>query len=460
MAFEFEHPPPPRDCILHDQERAIPDGMAAARVLGMAPAPRRNMTTIPRAPGFDQTLAFAGDPYRFITRTCATLGSEVFLARLFLSPTICLQGAEAADLFYRSAHLIRHGAAVRRIAKTLTGLHGVQGLDDAVHRHRKALFLAILTPARIHGLAKRVRDDWTRTTATWTAGKRVVFYDTAKQLLMRAVCDWAEVPLSEAELPTRTREVAALYEHAAAIGPRHWWARSARRRCERWMAGVLEDIRRGRLRPSADSAAHQVAFHRDLAGRELTLPVAAVELLNIVRPTVAVAVWLTQALHALHLHPGERSRLTTEVIRDTTATDGPLQWFVQEVRRWYPFFPAAMARVRDDFVWKGHHFPRHRRVVLDLYGTNHDPRSWSDPHDFSPARFRNRIDDGVSFIPQGGGDAASGHRCPGEPLAIALMQETVAHFTGMAGWRVPPQDLTLGFSRPPALPASRLVLAV
>jgi fatty-acid peroxygenase len=40
-----------------------------------------------------------------------------------------------------------------------------------------------------------------------------------------------------------------------------------------------------------------------------------------------------------------------------------------------PFFPAVAARVRRDFDWKGYRLPRGRRVLLDLYGTDYDPRT-------------------------------------------------------------------------------------
>src|SRR3546814_9974873 len=61
--------------------------------------------------------------------------------------------------------------------------------------------------------------------------------------------------------------------------------------------------------------------------------VAAVELLNILRPTVAVSVFITFTAHALHQLPACRQNLQ--------ADDGYLECFVQEVRRFYPFFPAV-----------------------------------------------------------------------------------------------------------------------
>src|SRR3546814_15017346 len=100
----------------------------------------------------------------------------------------------------------------------------------------------------------------------------------------------------------------------------------------------------------------------------LSLHVAAVEILNVIRPIVAVGVYITFVAHALHQFPECRRKV--EAGDDTSYTE----MFVQEVRRFYPFFPAVAALVRREFEWRGYHFPSGRRVILDLYGTNHDPR--------------------------------------------------------------------------------------
>ena len=412
------------------------------------------MTSIPRAPGFDLTFALLRDPYRFISSMSAQLGSDVFLGRILLTPTICLRGAECADLFYCSQRLIRHGASLRRIEKTLVGKGGVQGLDDEAHRHRKALFLTILSPERIRMLADLVRHAWSDVTARLTPGRRIVFYDVARELLMRTTCAWAGVPLSPRDLSRRTREVAALFDYAGSIGPRHWWARLARRRCERWMRALVSEVRAGHLQPSPDSALHQIACHRDHLGQELSLEVAAVEVLNVIRPTVAVAVYLVQALHALHLQPGCAPLISAA----GDAPDAYPHWFVQEVRRWYPFFPAAVARVRETFIWRDFQFPGGHRVLFDLYGTNHDERIWGDPQAFRPERFHGWKDDGISLVAQGGGDRRFTHRCPGEPLAIALMTETIKHFARKRNYVIEPQNLELDYRRLPALPHNRMVL--
>ncbi|WP_409288415.1 cytochrome P450 [Peribacillus sp. SCS-37] len=62
--------------------------------------------------------------------------------------------------------------------------------------------------------------------------------------------------------------------------------------------------------------------------------------------------------------------------------------FVQEVRRYYPFGPFPGAGIKEEFAWKSCEFKKGGLVLLDVYGTNHDPCLWKEPDWFIPERFR------------------------------------------------------------------------
>jgi fatty-acid peroxygenase len=175
--------------------------------------------------------------------------------------------------------------------------------------------------------------------------------------------------------------------------------------------------------------------------------VAAVELLNLLRPTVAVARYVTFAALALHQHPEWRERL--QAGGEETA-----EQFVQEVRRFYPFFPFVGGRARTAFEWRGATIPARRWVLLDLYGTNHDPRAWHRPEAFNPDRFEGWRGDPYTLIPQGGGDHLTEHRCAGEWATVRLMHVALAALTQWMDYEVPSQDLTVSRSRMPTLPKS------
>jgi fatty-acid peroxygenase len=116
------------------------------------------------------------------------------------------------------------------------------------------------------------------------------------------------------------------------------------------------------------------------------------------------------------------------------------------------------ARVRDDFEWQGHRFAAGRRVLLDLYGTDHDPRLWDRPDEFRPDRFRGRDIGAFELIPQGGGDLERGHRCPGEWTPIELLKVAVQLLAAELDYSVPEQDLRVPLDDIPALPASGFVV--
>lgn len=409
------------------------------------------MPRIPRDKNFDGTLALILDPYGFIMKRRGRYGSDLFETRIMLRKTICMTGPEAAEVFYDQGRFMRGGAMPGRIRKTLLGRGGVQGLDDEAHRHRKRMLMSLMTPERIGRLSETTAGLWHTYARKWESVDEIVLYDEARELLTRAVCAWAGVPLAEAEVGRRTRELTALFDYAGSVGPKHWWSRLARGRAERWVGGVVERVRSGELSPPEGSAAHVIAWHRDPDGERLSARVAAVELLNVLRPTVAVAVYVAFVAHALHEHPECRRRLAA-------GEEGYAGLFVQEIRRFYPFFPAAAARVRNDFEWQGYRFPKGRRVLLDLHGTNHDARTWDAPEEFRPERFRRWDGRPFDFVSQGGGDHFAGHRCAGEWVTIELMKVAADFLARRIRCEVPEQDLRLDSWRLPALPRSRFVI--
>lgn len=415
------------------------------------------MPPIPTDGKLDATLAFLRDPYRYVSKTCDRLGSDVFETRLRFRKTVCLRGADAAALFYDTSRFDRQGAVPGRIVKTLFGRGGVQGLDGAAHRHRKAMFLSLLGPDRFGGLVERTAEAWRAAARRWERSGTVVLYDEAREVLARAVCAWAAVPLPDEEIARRTAELTRLFDGAGAVGPRHWASRIARRRADRWAAGIVEDVRAGRLRPPEGSVLRVVADHRDGEGDLLPPHVAGVEIVNVLRPTVALSVWVAFAALALHRHPEVRAEIAADGTAE--APGDAARRFALEVRRFYPFFPAVAARVRTGFEWRGYRLPEGQRVLLDVYGTDHDPRLWNEPEAFRPSRFAGREPTAFDYLPQGGGEHLENHRCPGEWIAIALLAQVARFLALEIEYNVPEQDLTIDFARIPARPRSRFVLA-
>lgn len=423
---------------LEEKVRAAQDGVPGSR--------------IPHDAGFDHTLALLSEGYRFIPARCRHHRSDIFATRLMLQEAVCMRGAEAAEQFYRPGRFTRQGALPVTVLKLLQDRGSVAMLDGEAHRHRKRMFLSLLMPPATDELGDLLESRWRRRLPGWQARGPVELLAEVQEILCDTVCAWSGIPLAGPDLRRRTRELAAMVQGAGAVGPRNWRGLLLRARNERWARGLIRAIRAGERHVLPCSPVHVIAWHRDLDGELLPPDVAAVELINVLRPTVAIAWFIVFAALALHEHPAWRERLSRGEEED-------LDLFVQEVRRFYPFFPAVAGRVREPFTWRGHRFARQDWVLLDLYGTDHDPRSWPDPEAFRPERFRTWSGSAFDFIPQGGGDHRMGHRCPGEWVTIELMKRAVRLLTTEMRYDVPAQDLSVALSRMPTSPASGFVIA-
>jgi fatty-acid peroxygenase len=409
------------------------------------------MRTIPRTPAFDSTLALRREGYDFIGNLCERLGTDIFRTRLVLRQAVCMRGTSAAEIFYTGDRFTRVGAMPVTVLKLLQDYGSVHLLDGAPHRRRKRMFLEIGSTPEAARLARLFAEEWRRSLARWEGADRIVLFDELRVMLTRAATTWAGIPIDETEVEARSFELSEMVEATGSIGPRNWRALLLRRRAESWARRVMAKVRERGPHLSRDSAVGMIASHRDLDGRELDLKTAGVELLNVVRAVVAVARFIVFAAKALHEHPEARRRIAT-------GDRQYLDHFVQEVRRLSPFFPFIGGRVRRPFEWRGYDFPKGTWVILDLYGTNRDPRSWKDPAAFRPERFR-EPPNLFEFVPQGAGDASATHRCPGEKLTMSLMRTAVLLLLESVAYEVPEQDLSIDLSHIPALPKSGFVMS-
>jgi len=399
----------------------------------------------------DSTLAFLREGYAFGLRRFSRLRTDAFTTRLMLTPAICVMGSEATHMFYRPGRFTRRGALPRSTVRLLQDKRSVQRLDGAAHRARKALFLAIASDESVARLGEAFSAQWIRALARWRDMPELVLLDEVRRVLCEAVCAWAGVPLSEEDAARRTYEFGAMVDGAGATGTRLARGLALRWRTERWARGLVRDVRSRALQPPSESALRAIALHRDERGELLDEKTAAVELINVLRPTCAVDRYITFTALALHEHPSYRAALER-------GNGGATERFAQEVRRFYPFIPMMGGRALDEFGWRGQRIAKDAWVLLDIYATLHDPHLWQAPFEFRPERFVARVPGAYDLVPQGGGSAASGHRCPGERATLALMKRAVALLTGAMRYAVPPQDTSVDLARIPARPRSGLVI--
>lgn len=403
---------------------------------------------------FDSTIPFLREGYTFISNRCDAIDKDVFSSRLGLAvPVKFMRGAEAAEKFYGEGRFTREGAMPPTIQHLLQDKGSVQALDGEAHKLRKQAFLSLMSPEAMGRLGNMFEGEWHNVEDRWLKRGQVKLHDMAREILTRAACRWAEVPLPEKDVERITHELSLMIDQVARFGPRNWYAQLRRRGTESWLAGIVSQVRDGTLNPSAGSALEVFSHHRDIDGELISPEVAAVEIINILRPLLAVARFVVFAAVALHENPQWGETFASGDIED-------VEPFVQEVRRHYPFFPAVPGRVKEQFRWNEHQFGKGDMVVLDLYGTCHDARIFENPSSFQPERFRGWSwdDSPYSLIAQGAGKHLASHRCPGEWSTVELMKRAVV-ILAKAGYNVPSQDLTVPLNRFPSLPKSGFVIS-
>jgi len=317
------------------------------------------------------------------------------------------------------------------IQESLFGHGSVHSLDGTEHRHRKATFVDVLyDDAEVQRLLPELDRQWQGERDAWIAGGERSAYDAAVGALGRAIMRWAGIPgTAAAQTRWAKRQAQIVDGFGVPYSPEFALALLNRRWSDRHAAELIDAVRAGTLHPAENTALHAWAHHRDEDGELLPAKTAGIELQNSFRPMIAVSRFVAFAAKELHDRPEWRERIAAETAERGTLVGGELATaFAQEIRRTAPFVPMLPAWAETDIELDGQRVPAGGRVVLDILGTDTDTREWERPSDFAPERFVG-VDDYEAlkaFVPHGGADVRTGHRCPGEKLAIAGLAASIA----------------------------------
>ena len=405
----------------------------------------------PKDKGLDHTLDLLKEGYLFIGHRANRYQTDLFQTRLMGKKVICMTGEAGAKMFYNPRLFERKGVMPRRVKETLIGKGGVQGLDGRAHTNRKAFLMSLVNEAQEEELIKLAIKEWDKAIKTWQSRSQIILFEEARQILCKVACEWAGIPLSEQQVGEVAEALSEMIFGFGRIGAMHWKGRTSRNKLEAWLKNVIQAIRRNELKAKHDTILYQVSYYKDEMGRLLAPKVAAVELLNLIRPIVAIAVYITFAATALYENPAYKVRLALD-------NEGDKDRFNEEVRRYYPFAPFVGAKVRRNFIWRGYPFKKGTLVLLDLYGTNHDERLWREPYTFNPDRYKKEKKNLYSFMPHGGG-SIKGHRCMGERITMAMMNIALDILVNKISYEFPPQDLSYRLSCIPTLPKSGVMMS-
>ena len=315
---------------------------------------------IPHVKGFDNTAALLKEGYTFISNRCRQHHTDAFETRILLQKAVCVLGEDAARMFYAPGRFTRKFAMPPTALFLLQDVGSVALRDGSDHHWRKQMFMSLMSSERRQYLCDLLLEQLRLAREEWENRSHVVLHQEAEILFFRAVCEWSGILPLDGEAEHRTAELSAMVDGAGAVGPRAWKGMLLRSRTERWVRHLIEAARDGRLEVPKDSAVCVISHHRDRNRQELDVKTAGVELINVLRATVAVARYITFSAVALEAYPEWKERLSS------SSDDKLLDAFVLEVRRYYPFFPLVAGRALQAFYWRDYHFTKGSWVILDL----------------------------------------------------------------------------------------------
>ena len=166
--------------------------------------------------------------------------------RLLGERAVCVGGPNGVRLFYDPGRFRRADAIPRPLARTLFGKGAVHTHDGEAHRHRKAMFLSLLDLAAAREIAAAADQLWQAAVDRWRDGQRVVVFDEGVRVIGVAICGWVGLPLTSHNARRRVWDLEQIVDGFGGVGPRHVMARLARRRSERWVSGLVHNVRGGR----------------------------------------------------------------------------------------------------------------------------------------------------------------------------------------------------------------------
>lgn len=356
----------------------------------------------------DQTLAFIRDPYRTISRYCYAKNTEAIETRIFFKKTWFLVGKDAAELFYDPAKIEQ--------TNPLSKEHLLKVFQDNFPK------------------LKRIFSVWLATKAeSWQRESEIILNEEFNEILTATACEWTGVRLTNGDLKIRARELSSLTDQAG-IGLKQFISKASGNSVELWIQGLIEDIRSSGHEFKGQNIIDQMAWLKNADAKLLDPHLAALEMIALLRSIVALSSPMLFIVHALEENPECREPI---LLKEKNYSHR----FIQEILRYYPITPPLLGYAREDFHWRGHHFKKDQRVLLDLYGTNHDSAKWEHPYVFNPNRFEESQDNFYD-----------------KDINQLLLGVALDFFVTAIDYKVPEQNLSIDWNHLPAIPKDGMII--
>ena len=406
---------------------------------------------VPKDRGIDNSLKIMKEGYEYVPARMKKFNTNIFETRVLGGKTaVVISGKDAAELFYDNDKTERKGTLPKRVVKTLFGKGAIHTTTGKKHIDRKALFMSLMTDENLAYLRKITRIYWFQNIEHMQYKQKVNVYEEATELLTKVGLRWAGIVDHPENIQKMADDMNKMIDSFSAIGSLYGGyreAKKARARVEQFLEDQITAVRKGKIHPEKGTALYEFSHWEDMNGKPMDARLCAVDLMNVIRPLVAINKFVSFGVLALHEFPGERVRVALN--------EGDYAYkFVQEVRRYYPFVPFLPGKAKENITFDGYKIQKDTMMLLDIYGTLHRDDLFSEPERFNPYRFDNWDGSPFDLIPQGGGDYYTNHRCAGEWMTIIIMEETMKFFANEISYDVPPQDFTVDTTKFPGKVAS------
>jgi len=414
-------------------------------------------------PLLGETLAFATNPFAFVSRRRARFG-DVFRTSILGKPTVFLTPWRCTAIWLDETQVQRQGAMPANLL-ALFGGHSdiVPLLDGAAHARRKHSLLAAFSAEAIAGYLPGLQAKMDALLARWLANGQGPVTGDLKTLAIESLAG-AILSLEPGdELSRLLADNAILAKAFVALpiplpGTAYTKGLQARDR----ILALLEQVAQRHIDapPARPDGLARILVAAKASGAPLDAPTAAREMHHFLLAGMIVYAELAATLRALHDHPDVAERLRAEVLAN--APSGPvglaqlrampyLQQVVDEVKRTCPNVPMSFGRAKRAIDVAGYTIPQDWLVMMAVHESNLDP-VFTAPEKFDPDRFSPERDEKQrapdAFMPQGAGTLAF-HKCAGFDFATVMMQLFAVLALRCSRWTLPAQDLAMKWVVPP-----------
>lgn len=402
------------------------------------------ISDIPGRSGPEESLAAEeGGGFGWSEQRAAEFG-DVCRTTIFGQDAVLLTGEVGIKAFYDTERVVREGV-MPQWAKALLGdgvVDVVPNLDGEAHVHRKRALLRAMTPEALRVYLPAINAAVSRDVERWERAREV---DWIRELQRTAFFTLSKVI-------TGTDGSDDLFAHYVQVsetlfrGGNQDAGVRARDGMLSWYRSALAEKRRRGLGELPADVIGILTCNGDLTDEQI---VAEIQHMFV----GSGGVWKVccNLLAFMESRPALLERARNEIGKfgippsfQNLAGSTYLQSLVEETARLTPSINVQMGRTIKPFEVHGYTVPTGTLVLGGFHATNHSPRIYAEAGDFNPARpgCPYSKSSPFTYVPFGGGDARTGHRCMGEQLVYLTVKAILSRITRDYTWTaIRPEEL-------------------